>query len=143
MKITEIYQEYKEKYPEYIILMKIGKFYEVYFEDTKIIHMLTGYRISKTTSDIFRLGFPLNSFMKVTKEFEKRKINYLVLEKVESYQVTLKKRFQKNQYIQFYSKCEKDYEIHKRIDKVYQILLNHADEVELDEILTRIETSYG
>lgn len=144
MKVIECYQEYKEKYPDYIIFMKVGKFYEVYFEDTKLIHILTGYKISKTSNGVEQVGFPTTSLSKVLKEIYKRKINYMLLEKQEEeYQIVEKKRFQKNQYQDLKKEFHTTYQIQKRIHHIQEILFQHMNDHNINEILTQIENLYG
>lgn len=143
MKVIEIYQEYKEKYPDYFLLIKVGKFYEVYFSDTKLIHMIMGYKIRKTASDIPQVGFPSTSLAKVMKELIKRKVNYMILEKDETYKITEKKRFQKNQYQEITQQFSKEYQTRERIERIYHNLLERIEDNHIHDILTEVERVYG
>ncbi|MBS7021159.1 MAG: hypothetical protein KH135_04765 [Firmicutes bacterium] len=143
MKVIDYYQEYKEKYPEYIIFIKVGKFYEVYFEDTKLIHILTGYKISKTQNGVEQVGFPTTSLSKVIKEISKRKINYILIEKDEVYKIVEKKRFQRNQYSDIKQQFYDVYQLQKRIYHIQETLLQHIHDHNIHEVLTQIENLYG
>ena len=64
MKVIDVYNENKVKYSKYVILIKVGIFYETYHEDAYILNNLLGYKISDVNGNK-RLGFPVNSFNKV------------------------------------------------------------------------------
>lgn len=80
MKVIDVYNENKVKYSKYVILIKVGIFYETYNEDAYILNNLLGYKISDINGNK-RLGFPVNSFTKVTLKLKKFKINYLIIDK--------------------------------------------------------------
>lgn len=77
MKLVDIYKCYKEKYPKYIIMIKCGYFYEIYGEEAFIMNKVFGYKI-KEVSGSDRVGFPVNSYNKVTNRLNRIKINYLI-----------------------------------------------------------------
>lgn len=64
MKVIDLYNTYKDQYKEYIVIIKIGTFYEVYNKDAYIISNLMNYKV-KTISNTIRSGFPSNSLNKV------------------------------------------------------------------------------
>ena len=77
MKIIDIYNICKEKYPKYIIMIKCGYFYEIYGEEAFIMNKVFGYKI-KEISGSDRVGFPINSYNKVINSLNKLKINYFI-----------------------------------------------------------------
>lgn len=58
MKIYDVYKDNKVKYKEYIVLIKVGNFYETYGEDGYLLNNLFDYKI-KDIGDVKRVGFPL------------------------------------------------------------------------------------
>ena len=64
MKVIDVYNENKVKYSKYVILIKVGIFYETYHEDAYILNNLLGYKISDVNGNK-RLGFPVNNSNKV------------------------------------------------------------------------------
>ena len=44
MKVIDTYKFYKEKYREYVVLIKSGIFYEVYNNDVSIMYSLFHYK---------------------------------------------------------------------------------------------------
>ena len=61
IKIIDKYNLYKNKYPKYMVLMKIGIFYECYGEDVYVLNNLFSYKI-KDINGIKRVGFPINNY---------------------------------------------------------------------------------
>ena len=45
MKVYDIYTEKKKDYSRYVILIKVGNFYETYGEDTFLMNNLFDYKI--------------------------------------------------------------------------------------------------
>ena len=78
IKVVERYKALKEKYPKYVILIKIGNFYEIYGEEAYIVHNLFNYKIRKD-KDYIRVGFPIIAGTKVFEKLKKFKINFIIV----------------------------------------------------------------
>lgn len=131
MKIIDMYFNYKEKYSEYIVLMKIGYFFEIYGEDSKTMNALFGYNIKKYYNT-YRCGFPVNSLNKVLDKLKENKINYVIVDKVN---VISKKKFRENNYKSQMSKLE----IQNRIKDINLKLKNNINRYDINELLNKIE----
>lgn len=68
MKIIDAYNIYKEKYREYVVLIKSGIFYSVYNDDVSIIYSLFYYKI-KNVGNNFNIGFPISNINNCKKCF--------------------------------------------------------------------------
>ena len=55
MKLIERYKLIKSKYPDYIVLIKCGTFYNTFYKDAEYISRFQGYRIIDN-----RVGFPIS-----------------------------------------------------------------------------------
>ena len=130
MKVIDVYNENKVKYSKYVILIKVGIFYETYHEDAYILNNLLGYKISDINGNK-RLGFPVNSFNKVTEKLKKFKINYLIIDKE-----IIKKKFNKNSYDNF---LNKDLPFDERINNISNRLKILKEKTNIDEILSKVE----
>ena len=53
MSVTNIVKNIKQIHPEYIALIKIGKFYYSYGKDAYIISYIFNYKIKKLSKDNF------------------------------------------------------------------------------------------
>ena len=130
MKIIDLYRKNKERFLKYVILIKVGVFYETYNEDCYILNNLFGYKI-KNIGDYCRVDFPINSYSKVIEKLDKTKINYLVIG-----DEIVKRKFNKNQY-DCYVKA--DLNIDKRIDEIYKKLKGLKLNSNISAILNKIE----
>ena len=69
----------KELLPEYVVLVKIGTFYEVYNNDSYIISYLFNYKIKTLIDGDKNCGFPTGALNKVLSTLENKSINYIVV----------------------------------------------------------------
>ena len=127
MKVVDLYNTYKDNYKEYVIFIKIGNFYETYNNDAYIISTLMNYKV-KNLSETIRVGFPINSLVKVLDKLNNSKVNYIVIEKEEIYKISIKKKFRDNKYLNY------DNNRLIRINNIYSKILNCNN-----DILDRIE----
>lgn len=131
IKTLLIYKSAKEKYPKYVVLIKVGNFYEIYGEEAYIIHNLFNYKIRKEKNYI-RVGFPLIASTKVFDKLKKFKINFIVIDgdNVE------KVRFNKNAYDTFFTN---GLSIDDRIQTIEEKLAILRNSKNINEILDKIE----
>jgi DNA mismatch repair ATPase MutS len=129
MKVIDVYNEVKDKYPKYVIMIKVGNFYEVYNEDGVIVHNLLSYKV-RSIGDNKRVGFPIVAYNKVTDCLNKNKINYIIVDG----KIDVKKKFNKNRYDRF-CYCEVD----DRINDIYKRLIDKKSETCFKYLLDKIE----
>lgn len=79
MKWNDVYNFYKEKYNDYIILYKLGNFYNVIGRDVYIMGYIFNYKIINNNG-IDKIGFPISNINKVMSRLDNLKINYITLE---------------------------------------------------------------
>lgn len=133
-------KEIKEVHPEEIVLVKMGNFFHVYGKDSYIISYLLGYKIRRIEGNICTTGFPDKTEAKVKAMLEKNKINYLVVDRRNGYEVD---EFSNNKNLNKYNikfKNAKDYiETKSKIEKIYNYLINNISKNEISEKITEIE----
>ncbi len=129
MKVKKVYNENKKIYIDYVIMIKIGIFYETYNNDALIINKLFKYKVKKI-GDFDRVGFPINSYDKVIKKLNECKINYVVIDGG-----TFSKKFLKNNYKKYLSNNYTG-----RIDDICDRLNNLIFTSNIDDILLKIES---
>ena len=104
--IVTIVKEIKEIHPEYITLIKSGKFYRIYGKDAYIISYLFKYKI-KVEGEIVSSGFQVESLKRVQYILENKKINYIILDSRTNYIIEEKEDFKNlNNYSEFYQKSK-------------------------------------
>ena len=136
---TTIFKEIKHIHPSYIALIRTGGFYRVYGRDAYILSNLFEYKI-KQAEDTVSCGFPTKAISKVIARLENKKINYMVMDSRDSYNIEEKMDFNNlNTY-------DKQYEISKifvnnqrRIENIYEYLTKNAKKENLKILLREME----
>lgn len=131
MKVIDKYNLYKNKYSKYIVLMKVGIFYEAYGEDVYILNNLFSYKI-KEINGVKRVGFPICSYDKVISKLKCFKINFVIIEDDE----VIRKKFNFNNYDKY---VPNDLNLEDRINKIYDRLRILKDNSKINDVLDRLE----
>lgn len=133
MAVINMINNLKELFPEYVLLLKIGTFYECYNDDANIISYLFGYKIKTLSSGDKVCGYPLVSYNKVISNLESRNINYISIDKAHNYEEMDKMNYKKkNKYIDISSKANSYIDKLNRIEKIKNHLLK--DDSKLEEV---------
>lgn len=121
----------KELLPEYVVLVKIGTFYEVYNNDSYIISYLFNYKIKTLIDGDKNCGFPTGALNKVLSILENKSINYIVVDKKHNYEEETKMNFnRKNKYNELLTKSKEYIDRITRINKIRNYLLNNYSKIE-------------
>lgn len=113
----------KELFPEYIVFIKIGNFYEVYEDDAIIISYLFGYKI-RNINNLNSCGFPLNSINKVLSILDRKTINYIAIDKAHNYEEEVKENYKrKNNYNEILESAKNYIDKIDRIEKIRNHLM--------------------
>ena len=140
MSVLTIIKEVKELHPERVVLVKIGKFYNVYMKDAYIIGYLFGYKLRDMEKDIKSAGFPEVSLKRVLARLENKKIEYMILDRRNNYDVDEKYEIGNiNKYNEIYNKAKKIANLQARIENIYQYLNTNINKKEISNILRKME----
>ena len=139
MKYENTIKVIKEIHPNDIIFLKIGQFYHCYGKDAVIISYLFDYSIKKLDNN-YDCGFPITAINKVRTRVEEQKINYLVLNKADNYEVYEEENFKnENNYMQIYNKAHKYINRKNRIVEIYNYLIDNINIDNIKDKINRIE----
>ena len=139
MGTINIVKNIKEIHKEDIAIIKIGKFYNIYGKDAYITSYLLGYKIIEVEG-IKTCAFPEVSLKKVCAKLEDNKINYLIVDRRNNYEVDeMSTNRNLNNYEKFYHKAKNYVNIRFRIEKVYQTLLEDVDKPQFLDYLRKME----
>lgn len=128
MSVINIVKNAKEEFKEYVIMIKIGKFYNCYGRDAYIISYLFDYKI-RIIDDVYICAFPESAYNKVIANLEQKKINYIVLDKRNNYDEDSKSdNGNLNTYNEIYAKAKQKISLKMRVEKIYRYLLECKDE---------------
>ena len=87
MGVITVIKTIKQIHPKDMILVKIGDFYHVYGKDAYILSYLMEYKISKIEENCMTCGFPQKSLSKIQATLENKKINYLLVDRRNKFDV--------------------------------------------------------
>ncbi len=137
MAIMNMVNNLKELFPNDVLLLKIGNFYECYNDDAMIISYLFGYKIKSLVSKDKTCGFPLVSYNKVVSNLETRNINYIVIDKAHNYEEMDKMNYKKkNKYQELLIKSKEYIDKLERINQIKNYLLkDHSKLEEIENLL--------
>ena len=126
----------KELFPDYIVLIKIGSFYESYGADANILSFLFSYKI-RVVSDNVNCGFPVNSLNRILSVLERKCINYLVVDRSHNYEEEIKENFKrKNKYNEILKEAKKYIDKINRIEKVKNyLMINDSRLLDVEKLL--------
>ena len=139
MGIINIVENVKKIHPEYVVFVNIGKFYYTHGRDSYIISYLFNYKLNKF-DNISRCGFSDNSINKVIAKLEQNKINYIVLDRKNNYDVVNKLNYKNlNNYNKIFEKSKININLKKRIDNINMYLYSNLNNSQINKILTNME----
>lgn len=139
MGVITVIKEIKAIHPTDITLVKLGGFYRAYGKDAYILSNIFKYKL-KEDENIVSCGFPIKTINKVLTKLEDKKINYIICDSRDNYNIEEKMDY-KN-----LNKYESEYETSRiyvnnqiRIEKINNYLIKNASKNELRKLLKEIE----
>lgn len=122
----------KELFPDYIVLIKIGTFYEAYGNDANILSFLFSYK-TRVLGDNINCGFPINSINRILSILDRKCINYLVVDRSHNYEEEYKENYKrKNKYNEILKDANKYINKINRIEKIKNHLM--IDDFKLKDV---------
>ena len=119
MSIINIVKNIKQVHPEHIILIKIGKFYYSYSKDAYIISYIFGYKLKNIEENIKVCAFPVFILNKIMAKLEENKINYIIIDRRNNYEVDEKSdNGNLNKYNLYLEKSKKYIKFSTKIDDI-------------------------
>ena len=136
----------KQVHPDYIAIYRVGVFYNVYGKDSYIMSEYFGYMMKNTTENIPTCGFSKKIINKVKTRLEDKKVNYLIIEprnnydveeksdngNLNTYKVELQKAYQSVNQRKEIQKVKEKLELYLGTDKFKTIIRKVEDAI--DEI---------
>lgn len=123
--------------PDSVCLVKIGNFYHSYGRDSYILSYLFNYKIDLLKSEC---GFPIVSLNKVLAKLEEEKVNYLVIDKRNNYDVEMEQKYKNlNRYEEIYIKSKKFINYRTRIENINKKLIELVNYQDFKKLLGEIE----
>lgn len=130
MAVINMVHSIKDLFPNYVVLLKIGTFYEVYNDDANIISYLFKYKVKTMGSGDRVCGFPIVSINKVRCILENKYINYIMIDKSHNYEEEDKMDYKKkNKYNELLDIANGYIDKINRIDKIRDYLMKDSSKI--------------
>lgn len=140
MSILTMIKNIKQVHNKDIVFVKIGKFYYCYGKDSYIISLFFEYKLNLIENSIYSCGFPSQSLNKILAKLENKKINYVIVDRRNNYEIENRENFKNlNSYDKYYGKAKDKIGIKLRIQKINAYLLENTDKSNIKELIVHIE----
>ena len=133
--MKEKYKFYKLNYSDYIIIFKIGNFYNVLNDDCIVLNNIFNYKIVDKDSYI-KTGFPYSSLDKVITKLDIEHINYLV---IENNNILDKHNYEDNHYSHYQNTINQYNYGYKKINYLFKYLKDNLLNDNINDIVEQIE----
>lgn len=136
MSIVDNIRTIKKIHIKDIAMVQVGKFIYAYGKDAYIMSYVFDYKARLIENNIYVCGFPRNKIKNVMATLENKKINYIILDRRNSYRVDEKSDNKNlNRYDDYLDKAIKYVKRKQKIDYIYDYLINNIEKDEIDKII--------
>lgn len=141
MGIVGVIAGIKKIHPKDLALISIGKFFYAYGKDAYMLSYLFGYKLMKIDAEnIYSCAFPKQSYSKIVAKLENNKINYIVLDRRNNYNIDEKSdNGNLNNYEKYFEKAHIVINKKIRIEKIYNYLMKNVETENINTILNNME----
>ncbi len=130
----------KKVHPNDIVCYKVGAFVQTFGKDAYIISYIFGYNLKETKETIPTCGFPKRAIPKICARLEQNKINYIMIDTRNNYEVDEKNDNKNlNRYNEVLEKSKKYIKIKNRMKKIEETLLKESEDENTIKIIRKIE----
>lgn len=131
----------KKIHPKELVIIDIGKFFYAYGKDAYILSYLFGYKLTKIEAEnVYSCAFPKQSYEKVIAKLENNKINYILLDRRNNYNIDEKSdNGNLNNYDKFFEKAHILVNRKIRVEKIYNYLMKNIEDENINNILRNLE----
>ena len=124
MGVINMSKNIKQVHPNYLLCYKVGAFYHCYDKDVYLLSDLFEYRIKRVDESTLASGFPKNALAKVMAKLEREKINYIMLDTKNNYDIEYKEDYGNlNKYNEKFQKARESVNFKIRVEKISEVLL--------------------
>lgn len=132
--MLEKFYKYKVDYSEYVVLIKVGNFYECFNNDAFILNDIFDYK-PKRIKNAFKVGFPVSGIDDVTKRLEENCLFYIIIDD----DIIRKYDNGKNKYKDFNYNLDIINYNYLRVEKICNNLYDNILNKDISSILNKIE----
>ena len=124
MGVINMSKNIKQVHPNYLLCYKVGAFYHSYDKDVYLLSDLFEYKIKRVDANTLASGIPQNAVSKVMAKLEREKINYIMLDTKNNYDIEYKEDYGNlNKYNEKFEKARESVNYKIRVEKISEALL--------------------
>ena len=140
MSVIEEVKVMKKIKPTTLLLIEIGQFVYSYGKDAYIISYIFKYNVKQLENKIYVCGFPKNKLKNIVANLENQKIDFLVLDRKNSYREDEKSNNKSlNKYNDIFEKAKKYVKRKQKADYIYSYLRDNFNNDEIDNTLIELK----
>ena len=141
MGIVGVIAGIKKIHPKDLALVSIGKFLYAYGKDAYVLSYIFGYKLMKINEEnVYSCAFPKQSYPKIVANLENKKINYMVLDRRNNYNIEEKSdNGNLNNYDEYFEKAHIIVNRKIRIENIYNELMKNVETENINKILKNVE----
>ena len=139
MGVVNMARDIKKVHPNFVVMYKVGNFVQAFGKDAYIISYIFGYSLRDVKDNIQTCGFPKIAIPKIMAKLEEKKINYIIIDTRNNYEVDEQNNNNLNTYEKNLIKAHKYIKIKKRIEKIEENILNNVEKENIIEKIRKIE----
>lgn len=140
MSIIRMVENIKEIHPKTILLFKVGAFCESYGKDSYLLSYFFDYENKEVKNGVYKVGFSKKAIPKVMARLEEEKIDYLLLDVRNQYEVDEKlENGNLNRYDVIFEKAYLYVKNRRKIKEIEQKLIKQISLPNFKEKVGKIE----
>lgn len=140
MSVINMAKDIKKVHPDFVVMYKVGNFVQSFGKDAAIISYVFKYKIMNTKDGVLTCGFPKNAIPKAMATLENKKINYIIIDTRNNYEVDEKADNKNlNCYDVILVKAQKYVKIKKRLEEVENSLIKNVNQENIMDKIRKIE----
>ena len=140
MSVVNMIKTVKRIHADDVVLVKIGEFYHAYGKDACIMSFVFDYKLKNIELGMYECGFPVRALPKIQAELERQRINYLLVDRRNNYEVDeWCDNKSDNKYDVISERAYTYVKTKEKIDNIYTYLLMEINSKDVLEKITKIE----
>lgn len=140
-RMNEVVKTIKQIHSNDVCLFRMGGFFHTYGNDSYILSYFFGYKIRDLGNNVVECGFPVDIIPRIMKKLEDNKINYIILDRRNNYNIEEKTNYKNlNRYSRFAKKARNYINSKSRIENINEYLMKHIYEENTKKLIGKIET---
>ena len=138
--MNQMVENIKQIHNKDMCLFRMGGFYHTYDKDSYILSYFFGYKVRDLGNNTTECGFPVDCIGKILKKLEDNRINYVILDRRNNYDVEERTNYKNlNRYDKFAVKAKSYVNCKKRIDNISKYLTENIYDENTKNIISNIE----